>query len=91
MTKRTKIICEQLGTLIERVEKLEKRYIKQDITCLKARLSEYVEEPKPQTQTIYAGTEDNVEFFKTILATLGLDIKYQVEVVDGEYEVNILK
>lgn len=50
-------------------------------------LAEETENAKPQT--IYAGTEDNVDFFKTILATLGLDIEYQVKIVDGEYEIEI--
>lgn len=39
------------------------------------------------SKTIYAGTEDFVEFFKTIISTLGLDINYQVKIVDGEYEI----
>lgn len=44
-------------------------------------------EPKPQT--IYCGTFDQVEFFAQIISTLGLDIDYQVKVVDGEYEIEI--
>lgn len=43
------------------------------------------------TSTIYCGTEENVEFFKSIMDALGLNIKYQVEIVDGEYEINILE
>lgn len=38
---------------------------------------------------IYAGTEDYVEFFEQIISALGLDINYQVEIVDGEYEITI--
>ena len=38
---------------------------------------------------LYAGTEDYVEFFKTVISTLGLDIKYEVEEVDGELEIVI--
>lgn len=40
---------------------------------------------------IYCGTEDRVEFFKEIITTLGLDIKYQVKIVDGEYEIECQK
>lgn len=36
---------------------------------------------------IIAGTEDFVEFFKHIVSTLGLDIDYEVEDVDGELEI----
>jgi hypothetical protein len=38
---------------------------------------------------IYCGTGDRVEFFEEIISTLGLDIDYQVELVDGEYEIII--
>ena len=41
------------------------------------------------SKTIYAGTEDFVEFFERIISTLGLDIDYKVEIVDGEYEICI--
>ncbi len=47
-----------------------------------------VEEPKPQT--IYAGTEDRVEFFKEIAEAFGIEEKlYVVDLVDGEYEISI--
>lgn len=36
---------------------------------------------------IYCGTEDFVEFFETIISTLGLDVRYEVEMVDGELEI----
>lgn len=36
---------------------------------------------------IYAGTEDYVEFFETVISTLGLDVKYEIEDVDGELEL----
>lgn len=39
---------------------------------------------------VYCGTEDYVEFFEQIISALGLDISYQVEVVDGEYEIVVL-
>lgn len=39
---------------------------------------------------IYCGDEDRVEFFKEIISTLGLDINYEVKIVDGEYEVLIV-
>lgn len=41
------------------------------------------------TKTIYAGTEDRVEFFQEIILALGLEniIDYQVKIVDGEYEI----
>lgn len=38
-------------------------------------------------QRIYCGTEDYVEFFETVISTLGLDVKYRVEDVDGELEI----
>ena len=41
------------------------------------------------TKTIYCGDEDRVKFFQEIISTLGLDINYQVEIVDGEYEIII--
>lgn len=44
---------------------------------------------KTKTANIYAGDEDRVEFFKEIISTLGLKIKYEVKVVDGEYEIII--
>ena len=48
-----------------------------------------VEETKPQT--IYAGTEDNVEFFKQIAEAFGINKdSYSIELVDGEYEINAL-
>lgn len=39
--------------------------------------------------TIYCGTEDRVEFFKEIAATIGMleVFDYEVKLVDGEYEV----
>lgn len=41
------------------------------------------------SKRIYAGTEDYVEFFETIISTLGLDIKYEIEDVDGELEIAV--
>ena len=40
---------------------------------------------------IYAGTEDYVNFFKTVISTLGLEdiLEYEVEDVDGELEIVI--
>lgn len=38
---------------------------------------------------IYAGTEDYVEFFETIISTLGLQVDYEVEDCDGEKEIVI--
>ena len=47
-----------------------------------------VEETEPQT--IYAGTEDNVEFFKQITTAFGIkEDSYSIELVDGEYEISI--
>jgi hypothetical protein len=43
-------------------------------------------EPKPQT--IYAGTEENVEFFKQITDAFGInENSYSINLVDGEYEI----
>ncbi len=44
-----------------------------------------------EEKRIYAGTADYVEFFETIISTLGLDkyIDYEVEDVDGELEIVI--
>lgn len=47
------------------------------------------EVPVGEGSRIYCGTEDYVEFFETIISTLGLSIDYQVEMVDGEYEIVI--
>lgn len=44
-----------------------------------------------EEKRIYAGTADYVEFFETVISTLGLDkyIDYEVEDVDGELEILI--
>ena len=44
-----------------------------------------------EEKRIYCGTEDFVEFFKTTIRTLGLEeyLDYEVEDVDGEYEIRI--
>ena len=43
------------------------------------------------TKIIYAGTEDYVEFFKLIADTFGIsEDSYSIELVDGEYEINVL-
>lgn len=81
------ILEDAVRDLNVKVRKIEERYIKKDIAYLKARLSEYVKED-PQT-IIYCGTEDRVEFFEEIISTLGINIDYQVKVVDGEYEIVI--
>lgn len=39
------------------------------------------------SKRIYCGTEDYVEFFETVISTLGLDVKYEIEDVDGELEL----
>ena len=44
---------------------------------------------KAMEQRIYCGTADQIEFFEQIISTLGLDIDYEVEDVDGEYEIVI--
>lgn len=36
---------------------------------------------------IYAGTEEYVQFFETIISTLGMNVDYEVEDVDGELEI----
>jgi hypothetical protein len=36
---------------------------------------------------IYAGTEEYVEFFETIISTLGIEANYDIEMVDGELEI----
>jgi hypothetical protein len=47
-----------------------------------------IEETEPQT--IYAGTEDNVEFFKQIVEAFGIEDKlYKIRMVDGEWEIII--
>ena len=38
---------------------------------------------------IYCGSEDYADFFEKIVQILNLDIKYEVEIVDGEYELVI--
>lgn len=40
-------------------------------------------------KNIYCGSEDFVEFFEQIVEALGLDVKYEVKIVDGEYELEI--
>ena len=47
--------------------------------------------PQPVENRIYAGTEDYVEFFKTVIRTLGVEdiLEYEVEDVDGELEIVI--
>lgn len=42
-------------------------------------------------KTIYCGTEDYVLFFNLVVKTLGLDIKYEIQVIDGEYEIEIIE
>lgn len=44
-----------------------------------------------EEKRIYCGTADYVEFFETIISTLGLEeyIDYRVEDVDGELEIVI--
>lgn len=42
-------------------------------------------------KSIYCGTEDFVSFFEQVIAALGLELKYEVNVVDGEFEINILE
>lgn len=39
------------------------------------------------SKRIYLGTEDELILFRRIIATLGLEIEYDVEDVDGEIEV----
>ncbi len=39
------------------------------------------------SKRIYLGTEDELILFRRIIATLGLEIDYDVEDVDGEIEV----
>ena len=86
--KEIKRIDNSLVEIRETLSKLNSRTLKPDIAYLKARLSEYVEEPEPKT--IYAGTEDNVEFFKQIAETFGINKdSYSIELVDGEYEIII--
>lgn len=36
---------------------------------------------------IYAGTEDFVNFFETVISTLGIEANYDIEICDGEYEI----
>ena len=48
--------------------------------------AEYLREMEKR---IYCGTEEQVGFFEYILTTLGLDIDYEVEDVDGELEIVI--
>lgn len=83
------ILEDAVRDLNVKVRKIEERYTKKDIAYLKARLSEYVvEEPEPQT--IYAGTEENVEFFQQIATAFGIDKdSYSINLVDGEYEITI--
>ena len=38
---------------------------------------------------IYCGIEDFVDFFKQVVATLGIEVEYQVEDCDGELEIVI--
>ena len=48
-----------------------------------------VEETEPKT--IYAGTEEYVDFFKQIADAFGIDKdSYSINLIDGEYEITIL-
>jgi len=48
-------------------------------------------ESKAEISRIYAGTEDYVDFFKTVIRTLGVEdiLEYEVEDVDGELKIVI--
>ena len=47
---------------------------------------------KVKPQTIYAGTEDNVEFFEQITDAFGIEeTLYVIDMVDGEYEIKVKK
>lgn len=52
---------------MEAVERLEE-------LLAKAEVEMGLLNPVPKPQTIYAGTEDNVEFFKQITTAFGIDI-----------------
>ena len=43
------------------------------------------------SKRIYCGTEEYVEFFETIISTLGIEANYDIEIVDGEYEIVVKK
>jgi len=44
---------------------------------------------KVKKSTIYAGTEEQVEFFEEIISAIGIeeDLSYSVTIIDGEYEI----
>jgi len=44
---------------------------------------------KVKKATIYAGTEEQVEFFEEIISAIGIeeDLSYSVTIIDGEYEI----
>ena len=70
--------------LYEMLQSLEK-----EVKEIKDKMKEL--ENKAEINRIYAGTEDYVEFFKTIIRTLGVEdiLEYQVEDVNGELEIVI--
>ena len=39
------------------------------------------------SKRIYCGIGEYVEFFETIISTLGIEADYDIEMVDGEYEI----
>lgn len=41
------------------------------------------------SKRIYCGTEDYVEFFETVISTLGIDVNYRIEDCDGELEITV--
>ncbi len=70
---------------MEKASELELQFMIAQKEAEEAR-EEYLKEMEKR---IYCGTNDQVEFFEQIISTLGLDIKYRVEDVDGELEVVI--
>ena len=79
--------------LIEVIQELEINtfLIKEKLEQLRNNYKKQLEEEAAAANdtVIYCGDEDRVEFFEEIISALGLDINYEVRVVDGEYEIMI--
>ena len=63
--------------------------LEKEIKDIKGKMKEL--ESKAEISRIYAGTEDYVDFFKTVIRTLGVEdiLEYEVEDVDGELKIVI--
>lgn len=76
---------------VKNEKELEYMVAKQEADRVQAAYRAYkgAEATKTATTSIYCGTEDNVEFFKSIIDALGLNVEYEVYDCDGELEIEI--